>query len=229
MLIKTKDMSSEDILKNSIRIGKTCTIKCNGDFLRILTITGGFLDHKYDPVYLNIEENCKIFGDAIAIVLDRCNMHFPHNLENYFDHYSREPQAQRHKDFIKDMMKKFRYKTKGKAFENMMSVSVSKNKNGEKKIKITPWIHVKMDHWNEFGKDERRDIFLSSDAPTEILGAAVRFAFTLCEGQGADIVVKALFPYGAPNSLDKYLASVDSDYKKYIFANFEEGAVERNS
>jgi hypothetical protein len=214
---KTSDMSDEDILKNTIRNGKTCSIDCNGDFLQIITRSGTY-DHKYDPVYLNIEENCKIFGDTITIVLDRCNMHFLHNLENYLQYYSREACAQRYKDSIKYMMKKFRYKTKGKAFENMMSLSVSKNRNGEKKIEIIPWIHVKMDRWNCFGKNECRDIFLSSDVPAEILGAAVRFAFTLCEGQGADIVAKTLFPHGIPNSLDEYLASIDKNYEKYIIA-----------
>jgi hypothetical protein len=47
------------------------------------------------------------------------------------------------------------------------------------------------------------------------VGAAVRFAFTLCEGQGADIVAKALFTDGIPNSLGEYLATIDKDYKKW--------------
>ena len=77
--------------------------------------------------------------------------------------------------------------------------------------------HIKLDSWE--GTDEKIEI--QYDSPAEILGAIVRFAFTKCKGKGpyakgVEIVSKALFPDGVPNSLEEYLESIDQNYEQWI-------------
>ncbi len=80
--------------------------------------------------------------------------------------------------------------------------------------------HVKLTIWE--GTDNI--IKIRYDAPEEIIGVTVRYAFSRCKGngpyaKGAEIVTKALFPEGVPNSLKEYLESVDKDYRKWLIAN----------
>jgi hypothetical protein len=72
--------------------------------------------------------------------------------------------------------------------------------------------HIKLHSW----ECTEYSFQLSSYSPPELLGAAVRFAFTRCRGNGVDVVTKALFPNGVPNSLEEYLESVDPNYEKWL-------------
>jgi hypothetical protein len=173
-----------------------------------------FSDPEYDPMYLNIGESCKLLGETIKIAFNRRDRYLDRDQEKRY--FSRDAYTKRYNDYIKYMMKKFGYKNKKKTFENMMYVGISKREN--KKIRISSTTHMKGDRWDEFLDRDGKNPYVSLDVSSEVLGAVVKYAFTLCAGQGADIVAKALFPDGVPHSFDEYLASIDNNYEKYIIA-----------
>jgi hypothetical protein len=113
-------------------------------------------------------------------------------------------------------IKKYNYKSKNELYKNMMYCSVE---IANCTIIISPWNHTKLDTWEGSGSS----IQISSLSSPEIIGAAVRYAFSKCKGKGpyakgAEIVTKALFPDGVPNSLEEYLESIDKDYKRWLIS-----------
>ena len=113
------------------------------------------------------------------------------------------------------LIETYGYKNKKDFYKNVMDCWVDAYE--DKFLEISLLKHIKLDSWE--GTDEKIEV--QYDLPAEILGAIVRFAFTKCKGKGpyakgVEIVSKALFPDGVPNSLEEYLESVDPDYGKYL-------------
>jgi hypothetical protein len=110
-------------------------------------------------------------------------------------------------------------KSKSVGFKNMMHVSVYLE--NKKNLRFFSTIHEGLTGWDFL--DKENDIYILYGSPPEIIGAAVRYAFTRCKGKGpyakgAEIVTKALFPDGVPNSLEEYLESIDKDYKRWLIS-----------
>lgn len=111
------------------------------------------------------------------------------------------------------LQRQYGYKTKNDMYKNMMFCDLRLSNN---KLTISPWKRKGPEAWN--GMDEEHKIIIRFPIPDELLGAAIRFAFTRCVGSGAIKVAKLLFPTGIPESLDEYLASVNPNYKNWLIS-----------
>lgn len=113
----------------------------------------------------------------------------------------------------KYLQRTYGYKKVNDIYSGMMSCSIYLSDN---QLRVSPWKRRGPGAWD--GMDKEHDIITRFPIPDELLGAAIRFAFTRCLGSGAIKVVKLLFPTGIPESLDEYLASVNPNYKNWLIS-----------
>jgi hypothetical protein len=175
---------------------KCGSIDCNGDFLWISGVKRcgyGFISSKDNNTYLNLTCTKNELGNAVNNALSKTVSY----------EYSKEID-----DFLMEEARIDKKETD--LYRNMMSCSITLH---NKTLEIAPSKQVR-GGWNGLGVESH--MLLKSDASAELIGAAACFAFTRCQGKGRDIVINALFPDGKPNSLEEYLASVNSDYKKWV-------------
>ena len=111
------------------------------------------------------------------------------------------------------LQQQYNYENKKDMYRGMMFCDLELS---DDKLTISPWKRRGPGAWD--GIDEKHDIITRFPIPDELLGAAVRFAFTRCVGSGAIKVAKLLFPTGIPESLDVYLASVNPKYKDWLIS-----------
>jgi hypothetical protein len=190
---------------------KHVSIDCNGSFLLIKGSNqcgAGLLSSKELNTYLHLQCTNKEFGNCINSELLKCK-HYEYS-KDMFD-FLREEARINKKEQFQYLKRIYGYKKENDVYRNMMLCWVDL---GKERLKISPSKRKKGPIYH--GLDDEFDIISKEDAPAELIGAAARFAFTRCQGKGRDIVVKALFPNGEPNSLEEYLASVNSDYKNWV-------------
>ncbi|MDR0695686.1 MAG: CdiI family contact-dependent growth inhibition immunity protein [Holosporales bacterium] len=186
-------------------------VDCSGIFLHVAGKKwcglGGYYSTKGTNEYIEIDSSNKILGFTINKSLDESiNLPYSQEIMKELELEGKED-GESQLEYLKKVYGSKKISSIGK---NLMHCSlVRKNE----RIDISPWERVR-NGWD--GLDEKYDITLKSDVIPELLGATVRYAFTRCRGKGLDIVTKALFPHGVPNSLDEYLESVDPDYKKWL-------------
>jgi hypothetical protein len=195
---------------------KLCSVEYNAVIASFTTYCNNCADPENEPIHENISIDNQLLGNTVlkAINLSRDLS----SNKKYRDFFTREAMKERHDRYISNFCAKSGYKTKNVAFKNMMHLSISLKEN--KKLRILPTIHEALTGWGYFETREE-DIYVPYESPPEIIGAAVRYAFSRCKGKGpyakgAEIVTKALFPEGVPGSLEEYLESIDKDYKKWL-------------
>jgi hypothetical protein len=195
---------------------KSCVIECNGVSASFTTYCCSWADPENPPTYLDIRVNNKSVGISI---LDAINLSRDLSESKYDKLFTRELMKERYDDYIRTMCSKSGYKSKNSGFKNMMHVSIYLE--DVKNLRILPTIHEGLTGWDFLSNES--NIFILYESPPEIIGAAVRYAFSRCKGKGpytngAEIVTKALFPDGVPSSLEEYLESIDKDYKKWLIS-----------
>jgi hypothetical protein len=194
-------------------VSKKCgSIDCNERFFSTSGYTwcgaGGYMCTKGAVFYNDVKDNVNTIGNSIVNALSMSE-----NLE-----YSMETMLSiKEKSKIEVLNKEnyekqiYGYKTKTELNKNRMFCDIELSAST---LTIAP--SQKKGLGSYVGLDKKYDIILQSDIPPELLGAAVRFAFTRCRGNGVDVVTKALFPDGVPDSLEEYLESVDPGYEKWL-------------
>jgi hypothetical protein len=190
-------------------------INCNGDFLWIKghkRCGCVFISSKENNVYLSSICEHKNLGEAIKVALSKRTF-IQHPTMEMHKFLVEEDKIDKYEQF-QYLKKAYGYKNESEMYKNMISCCV--DLNNERELEVTPFIRKRGQVWVGVGKEAH--IRLKSDIPLDLLGAAVRFAFTRCQGKGCEIVVNALFTEGVPNSLEKYLGSVNQDYKKWLIS-----------
>ncbi|MDR0695174.1 MAG: CdiI family contact-dependent growth inhibition immunity protein [Holosporales bacterium] len=192
---------------------KRGSVDCNGGLILIegnkWCGLGGYYSTKEAKSYNSIDLENIDFGIKIKEILEKSvNLLYSKKAMEFIRLENNEDWKQQF-EFLK---MNYGYKTEQSFSKNMMHCTLVKK---DEKLKISPWERVR-NGWD--GLDEKYDITLKSDVIPELLGATVRFAFTRCRGKGLDVVTKALFPNGVPNSLEEYLESVDPDYKQWLIS-----------
>jgi hypothetical protein len=193
---------------------KRGSVDCNGDFLLLKGDKwcgfGGYYSTKDSKTFLNpCTSNIEIGISVWKTLGKSINLPYSKETMELFMEESEEEWIVQFK-YLKNI---YGYKTKTAAYRNMHSCTLALN---DGKLKIAPMYRKGTGAWN--GLDAKYDIILRSDVSPELLGATVRYAFTLCRGQGVNVVTKALFPDVVPNSLEEYLESVDPDYERWLIA-----------
>jgi hypothetical protein len=201
-------------------VNKRVTVDCNGDFIhvegRIWYSILGFVPDNAN-VCTDINTNNAQLGQIIVTCMQNSQeltkeewaTMFGTNTKDYINLIAQKYEKQ----YLK-LIQECRYKNKQSLCKNMMACTVISDVGT---IVIKSTLHSKLDVWE--GTDENCKIALLS--PPAILGATVRYAFSRCKGKGpyakgAEIVTKALFPNGVPNSLEEYLESGDPNYEKWL-------------
>jgi hypothetical protein len=187
------------------------SVDCNGDFLWIrgLKQTGhAHISSKGMNVYIRLDSEYEDWGKAIRECFSQKT--YIEYSKDTLDKLMAEARQDNEEQF-QYLQQKYGYKTKNNMYKSMMSCSLSLTKG---QLKISPMKRKGPGAWN--GLEDELNIILKEDAPDEIIGAAVRFAFTRCQGTGVLKVIKALFPDGEPDSLEEYLESVNSGYRKWV-------------
>ncbi len=111
--------------------------------------------------------------------------------------------AERYKEWLKQVMKEFKYKTKTALLKNMQHVSAE---NDGEFIMFTSVYHLTTDSWGDpDGKILSVEMKIPSTSSVEVIGAAVRYAIGNCRGKGADFICELLFPEGKPDTFEEYL------------------------
>ena len=201
-------------------IKKRMTIHCNGDFIDITGRIGcSILGDTPDSTKKEIptSSNNNDFGNALEVCLnnskeltnDEWDAAYGTDDQKFYD-----SMIKKYEEYTIELVKKYGYKSKTVLYKNMMSCHIEVE--GHVMV-INIYNHIKLDVWE--GTDN--SIKISYNSPSEIIGAAVRYAFSRCKGKGpyakgAEIVTKALFPDGVPNSLEEYLESINKDYKQWL-------------
>jgi hypothetical protein len=190
-------------------------VNCTNDFLWIKGYKRCgcvFISSKGNNAYLSTICEHKSLGKAIKIALSK-RVFIQHPTKETHKFLVEEDKIDEYEQF-QYLKKTYGYKKENDICKNMISCSV--DLNNEEKLEITPFKRKKNQIWVGVGKETC--IYLKSNISLDLLGAAARFAFTRCQGNGRDLVVKALFPDGEPNSLEEYLASVNPDYQKWLIS-----------
>jgi hypothetical protein len=191
---------------------------CNGDFIFVKgDIWCSILRFVISKIDLSIRSNNYDIGKALTECLenskellnDEWDAIYGTDDQAFIDLFRIENEKE---DNI--LLQKYGYKNRNALYKNMMDCPIDIEGSV---VTISIYNHTKLDTWE--GTDENFKISLLS--PPAIIGATVRYAFSRCNGKGpyakgADIVSKALFPGGVPNSLEEYLKSIDNDYKKWL-------------
>jgi hypothetical protein len=191
---------------------KRGSIDCNGDFLWITGVKQcgyGFISSKDNNTYLSTTCTKEELGNAVNNALSK-TVSYEYSKET--DDFLMEEARIDKKEQFQHLKKIYSYKKETDLYRYMISCSITLH---NKTLEIAPSKQVR-GGWNGLGK--KSHILLKSDTPLDLFGATVRFAFTRCQGKGRDIVINALFPDGEPNSLEEYLASVNSDYKNWVIS-----------
>jgi hypothetical protein len=190
------------------------SVTCNKDFILIegrkWCGSGGYFSTKDMEVYLETSANNREVGSNVIETLNR-GMHFPFS-KALMDSLQKEGEIESEEQF-QYLQKRYAYKTKNDMYKVMMLCELELE-NG--KLKISPMGRKGPDNYVELG--DKCDIAVRADAPHNLVGAAIRFAFTRCTGNWASVIRGLLFPGGIPGSLEEYLESVDHDYKKWLIA-----------
>ena len=202
---------------------KEAVIHSNETFLRVLTCSySGWSqgDPKGEDIYLEPLADCRIIGDAVLKALAKSrdlsiseedrqqyiDKKITRNdlLKKYPDQEMFEIVAcmERYKEWVKRVMKEYKYKTKRALFQNMQHVSVEQN---EEQIIFEPTNHESIDGFSGDGMSEDLNVVIPANSSPEIIGAAVKYAIGNCRGKGADFMRNLLFPEGQPETLDEYL------------------------
>ena len=201
-------------------IKRRMTAKCNGDFIFIkgwitCTILAASIDEAKKDI--SIDSTNEVIGKNLIFCLkqskeltnDEWDFIYGSNDQQFMESMEKEAD----KENI-NFVQKYLYKDDTALKKNMMACWIDSELG---KLTISSSAHTKLTTWDWADYN----IKIYNDAPPEIIGAAVRYAFSKCIGKGAyakgaEIVTKALFPDGVPNSLEEYLESIDPDYKKWL-------------
>ncbi len=202
---------------------KYAFVGCNEKFLEIVTrsFTGGLSgDPKGEDIYLEPLADCKTIGEAILKALAKSrdlseteeekNMNITdeewRNLKP--DRWLLTPvaAAERYKEWVKRVMKEYKYKTKRALFQNMQHVSVKQN---EEHIIFEPTNHESIDGFSGDGMSEDLNVVIPANSSPEIIGAAAKYAIGNCRGKGTDFMRNLLFPEGQPASFELYASMLD--------------------
>ncbi|MDR0695643.1 MAG: CdiI family contact-dependent growth inhibition immunity protein [Holosporales bacterium] len=201
-------------------IRKRASVQCNGDFISLKGEQWWSILYSTTSIKeISIFTENNLVGKSLIECLDKSkeltneewDKMFGTDYQGYLN--TSDPKMSAHNAAL---IQKYNYSDRNALYKNMMDCPIE-IKNDLMTIDI--YNHTKLDIWEGSGDS----IQISASAPPEIIGAAVRYAFSRCRGKGpyakgAEIVTKALFPNGAPDSLEKYLESVDKDYKKWLIA-----------
>ncbi|WP_091865642.1 contact-dependent growth inhibition system immunity protein [Methylobacterium brachiatum] len=164
----------------------------NKDFILIQTYSGyrggtnG--DFKGKTNYLEPDATDEVLGSAVqdamahsrwVLPAPREGTTYPEGVEFDADLGDWKISKERFELFVKNVMRKYRYKTKGTLFQDMKNCSIEK-KNGQ--IKFMPMHHEKFDRWSRTKGDGIEDFIIPDTSTNAEIGAALRTAFSRCTG-----------------------------------------------
>jgi hypothetical protein len=217
---------------------KDAEICCTLDFIEISTVTACGMSYK-DPLgddfYFSLEEKLEVLGNALISALEKSRylsstpeeieeinrldeinknskewfLFYRH--EKWLNHnpnrrlFEKELVEQRNSKWIDFVSKKYGYKNKKALFKNIQHCYVDLHE--DQNIKISSTEHDKLEGWGATVKDYK--IHIPANSPSKAIGAAVKYSIARCNGKGADLVAKKLFPDGVPDTFDDYLASLN--------------------
>ena len=154
----------------------------NEKVISITTYSGAYgkvFDYKAKSYLFNVLVPHAVLGSALNEALSASRIVLSREedpeLDNDHIHYQ---------SWLHEAVNESGYKTKAAFLMNMMSCIIEKS-NGV--IKLTPFTHIKADHW----KNLNNDSFEISDASSDLeLGLALRKCLSLCTGKGAAITLR---------------------------------------
>jgi hypothetical protein len=124
-------------------------------------------------IYLPPDASDDALGQAFLEVLDRSRFIWPKDEPDFFD---RQRYAECDRNWVKNVMHRYRYKTKRDLYKNM---NWCRAKRSEGKISIRPHQPIKPECWNFLPPEMYVVIPATTDA--EVAGAALRLALDRCE------------------------------------------------
>jgi len=151
--------------------------KANRHFISIEILYGmsmGILDKDVENIFLPPDmEDDEILGEAVLFALKSSRPVYADELPVICNH---KRNKELYDEGIKQMMKRFKCRTKGDLMRRTKSVFISKNGDF---ISFSPSRQEKLDAWSGIS-DQTGDVVISfSSKPAEI-GAALRLAFDRC-------------------------------------------------
>ena len=95
--------------------------------------------------------------------------------------YTNEKRYERYQRWVKEMMARFGYKTKGALFKKMNNCDATIDGNI---LIISPTYHDRLEGWSGDLLTDADDVRIPADSSSEEVGAALRLAFSRCKTKG---------------------------------------------
>ena len=151
----------------------------NGDFISIETYSDrgrSLADHLAPEHVLAPDVSDEDLGRAVLAALSLSRL-----LAFDDPDYTNEVVEERYQGWIKDMMKRYGYKTKRALFRKMDRCG-AKIRDGM--LTIYPYYHYSLDGWSGDFMRKEDDAIIPENSPANELGAAVRLALSRCKTKG---------------------------------------------
>ncbi|AKH64676.1 MULTISPECIES: contact-dependent growth inhibition system immunity protein [Photorhabdus] len=155
--------------------GLNAGVKFNGDFYSVKTYSGYRLlraDPQGHEHILSPDVNDSQLGNAVLDSLYKSRLIDPD--DDFFDN---ERAGERYKEWIKQVMEIYNYRSKRQLFKKMKSCNICLL---DSVITITPSGHEKLELWTGKGIVEADYVVIPADSSPEEIGAALRLAFSRC-------------------------------------------------
>jgi len=153
--------------------------KMNEQFILIETHYGGgrgAVDSEAPKYFFDLEIDDASLGKAVITSLQASRRVAINEIQFLFDYKKMEYMYNKN---VASIIKIYGYKNKSQIFRRMRSVGINKEENF---IKLVPTIHERGAAWRRDQDDGIEDVIIPfSSTPTEV-GAALRLAFSRCEG-----------------------------------------------
>jgi hypothetical protein len=162
----------------------------NNDFIFVETYSGyrggTDADPKGKAIFLAPDVNDETLGVAVldAMTHSRFVLYAPREGSTYPPEIEFDTEigvyklsAERYLQWVKDVMARYRYKTRRKLFQDMKNCSIER-KSGV--ITIMPSEHQKLEQWGRDTVDQFENVVIPDNSTAAEIGAALRLAFSRC-------------------------------------------------
>ena len=172
-----------DHQEDEVPVRKWAEINVNKDFINVCSRSGyraTICDQDQKDEYLSINIDNIMLGSHIREALSLSRFIDP---ELQYELHSYLYDTERYYAWVKYVMKKFKYKTKGAMFKPMLFCTITLyNQN----ITIAPWHQYQMGGWDEGKLIEADNVVIPDACTDEELGKAARLALHRCTSAFGD-------------------------------------------